>query len=62
MCRCVGIADISSKVHGSRHPMNVAQAFLAALRRQRSPEQVAADSGMRVEDVLAVYQAGLGRP
>jgi ribosomal protein S5 len=54
----MGIADISAKVHGSRHPMNVAQAFLAALRRQKSPEQVAADSGMRIEDVLKVYEAG----
>lgn len=58
MSRCMGIADISAKVHGSRHPMNVAQAFLEALRRQKSPEQVAADSGMRIQDVLKVYEAG----
>ncbi len=53
----LGISDISAKVHGSRHPMNVAQAFLRILARQKSPEQVAAESGMRVEDVLKVYDS-----
>ena len=54
----MGIADIGGKVHGSRHPMNVAQGFLEILRRQKTPEQVAADSGMRIVDVLRVYEAG----
>lgn len=58
MCRVMGVNDISAKVHGSRHPMNVAQAFLEVLRRQKSPQRVAEDSGMRIEDVLAVYQKG----
>lgn len=38
--------------------MNVAQGFLEILRRQKTPEQVAADSGMRIVDVLRVYEAG----
>lgn len=58
MCRCMGIKDISAKVHGSRHPMNVADAFLLALRRQKTPEMVASESGMRIIDVLKVYQQG----
>ncbi|PJF17169.1 hypothetical protein PSACC_03013 [Paramicrosporidium saccamoebae] len=58
ICRCMGIKDISAKVHGSRHSMNVAEAFLMALRRQKTPEMVAQESGMRIIDVLKVYQEG----
>lgn len=58
ICRCMGIKDISSQVHGSRHPMNVAQAFLLALRRQKTPEMVAQEAGLRIVDVLKVYQQG----
>lgn len=57
----MGIADIGGKVHGSRHPMNVAQGFLELLRRQKTPEQVAADSGMRIVDVLRVYEGAQKR-
>jgi ribosomal protein S5 len=58
ICRCMGIKDISAKVHGSRHSMNVAEAFLMALRRQKTPEMVSQESGMRIVDVLKVYQEG----
>lgn len=58
MCRCMGIKDISAAVHGSRNPLSVAQAFLLALKRQKTPEQVAQDSGMKIVDVLKVYQRG----
>lgn len=58
MCRCMGIKDVSAKVHGSRNPLNVAQAFLLALQRQKTPTQVAEESGMRIVDVLKVYQQG----
>jgi len=58
ICRCMGIADISAEVHGSKHPMNVAHAFLLALSRQKSPQQVAEDSGLRLLDVLKAYQHG----
>lgn len=56
MCRCVGIKDISAKVHGSTHPMNVMKAFLKILEQQKTPEQVSADTGMRVIDVLRVFE------
>lgn len=56
MCRCLGIKDISAKVHGSSHPMNVMKAFLQILERQKSPEQVAAETGLRVVDVLRVFE------
>lgn len=56
MCRCLGIKDISAKVHGSSHPMNVMKAFLKVLEQQKSPEQVAAETGMRVVDVLHVFE------
>ena len=58
MSRCLGVKDISAEVHGSSNPMNVAQAFLKALRRQKSPQQVAADTGMKIIDVLKVYEEG----
>lgn len=56
MCRCLGIKDISAKVHGSSHPMNVMKAFLQILEKQKSPEQVAAETGLRVVDVLRVFE------
>ena len=56
MCRCLGIKDISAKVHGSSHPMNVMKAFLKILEQQKSPEQVASETGMRVVDVLRVFE------
>lgn len=57
MCRCLGIKDISAKVHGSSHPMNVMKAFLKILDQQKTPEQVAAETGMRVVDVLHVFES-----
>ena len=56
MCRCLGIKDISAKVHGSSHPMNVMKAFLKILDQQKSPVQVAAETGLRVVDVLHVFE------
>lgn len=56
MCRCLGIKDISAKVHGSSHPMNVMKAFLKILEQQKSPEQVANETGTRVVDVLRVFE------
>lgn len=58
MSKCMGIHDISAKVHGSQNPINVAQAFLVALGRQKTPESVARESGLRIVDVLKVYQQG----
>ena len=58
VCRCAGIQDISAKVYGSRHPMNVVQGFFTALRRIKTPAQVAHDSGMKVIDVLKIFNMG----
>lgn len=58
ICRCIGIQDLSAKVYGSRTAINVANCFLLALQRQKTPEQVARDSGMRVIDVIKVFQTG----
>ena len=58
MCRCIGIQDLSAKVYGSRHPLNVAQAFMKALRKQKTPHQIATDSGMKIDDVIAIFNYG----
>jgi ribosomal protein S5 len=58
MCKLFGIKDLGAKVSGSTTSFNVAKAFLLALRRQKSPEQVALDSGMKVHDVRKIYQTG----
>lgn len=36
--------------------MNVMKAFLQILEKQKSPEQVAAETGLRVVDVLRVFE------
>ena len=36
--------------------MNVMKAFLKILEQQKSPEQVASETGMRVVDVLRVFE------
>lgn len=55
----MGINDISCKVFGSRNSINVIEAFFEVLRRQKTPEEVAVDSGMKVEDVLKIYEYGM---
>lgn len=59
ICRVMGIDDISCKVYGSTNPLPVAEAFLEALRRQKTPEDVANDSGLKVADVIRVYEYGM---
>lgn len=59
MCRVLGIDDISCKVYGSTNSLTVVEAFMEVLRRQKTPEQVAKDSGMKVVDVLKVYEHGM---
>lgn len=56
MSRCAGIRDIVGKVLGSRHPINVCRAFMEVMRRQKSPRQVALDSGMSVVDVVKIFE------
>jgi small subunit ribosomal protein S5 len=61
MCRVAGISDISAKVIGSRHPINVCRAFIEILRRQKTPQQVALDSGMNIVDVVKIYEHAASR-
>lgn len=58
VCRCIGIKDLSAKVYGSRHCINVVQGFFEALRSIKTPKQIAQDTGMKVVDVLKVFKYG----
>lgn len=55
MCSCIGIKDISAQVHGSTHPATVAEAFFRVLQRQKSPEDMAVETGLRLVDVNNLY-------
>jgi len=55
MCHAIGIDDISAAVHGSKNKMNVAKAFMEILQRQKSPEIVAEECGIRIQKVKNVY-------
>lgn len=55
MSHALGIDDISAAVYGSKNRMNVAKAFLEILKRQKSPEMVAEECGIRVQEVRNVY-------
>ncbi len=46
-----GIRNILTKVYGSRNPVNVVQATMDALRRLRSPQQVAQMRGISVNEL-----------
>jgi len=46
-----GIRNILTKVYGSRNPINVIQATLDALRRLRTPEEIAKMRNKRVRDL-----------
>ena len=47
----VGVENVLAKVIGTTNPINVTRATLDALRNMRSPEQVAAKRGIKVEDL-----------
>jgi small subunit ribosomal protein S5 len=46
-----GIRNILTKVYGSRNPINVIQATLDALRRLRTPEEIAKMRNKKVRDL-----------
>lgn len=58
ICRLAGIKDICGKVVGSRHKWNVAKGFMELLRRQKSPQQIALDSGLKIIDVAKIFNYG----
>ncbi|KAJ2550829.1 28S ribosomal protein S5, mitochondrial [Coemansia sp. RSA 1933] len=55
ICECVGIRDLSGKIHGSRNPMNVVKAFFGALDSQRKPDDMAKARGIRLVDINHTY-------
>lgn len=51
---CAGVHDILAKSLGSSNAINVAHATVDALKRLRTPEQVARSRGMTVEEFVPV--------
>jgi len=49
---CVGVRNVLAKSYGSRNPINVVRATINALGAVRSPEEIAAKRGKRLEDIL----------
>ena len=48
---CVGVRNVLAKSYGSRNPINVVRATIAALTKVRSPEEIAAKRGKSLEDI-----------
>lgn len=56
ICKVAGIKDLVGNVYGSRNPMNVAKAAIAALKdRQVLIDEIAANRGKRIVDVTSTY-------
>ena len=49
---CVGVRNVLAKSYGSRNPVNVVRATIKALAAIRSPDDIAAKRGKRLEDIL----------
>lgn len=47
-----GIKDITTKSYGSSNPINAVRATIEGLKALRSPEQIAAMRGKKVEEIL----------
>ena len=50
---CAGIRNVLAKSYGSRNPINVVRATVAALVQMRSPQEIAAKRGKSVEEILS---------
>lgn len=48
---CVGVENVLAKVIGTTNPVNVTRATMEALQGMRSPTQVAAKRGIKVENL-----------
>lgn len=57
----VGVTDILTKSQGSANLLNVAMATFNALQQLRSPEELAAMRGKKVEDVLPFWERAARR-
>jgi len=49
---CAGVRNVLAKSYGSRNPINVVRATIDALAKLRSPDEIAAKRGRRVEEIL----------
>ncbi|MFM2288063.1 MAG: hypothetical protein RL684_1206 [Pseudomonadota bacterium] len=49
---CAGVRNVLAKSYGSRNPINVVRATVKALAAVRSPDDIAAKRGKRLEDIL----------
>src|SRR3974390_3737133 len=49
---CAGVRNVLAKSYGSRNPINVVRATMNALEAMRSPEEIAAKRGKRVEELV----------
>ncbi len=49
---CAGVRNVLSKSYGSRNPLNVVRATLDALESLRSPDEIAAKRGKRLEEIV----------
>lgn len=47
-----GVHNVLAKAHGSTNPNNVVRATIGALAKMKSPEQIAAKRGLRVDEIL----------
>jgi small subunit ribosomal protein S5 len=49
---CAGVRNVLAKSYGSRNPIKVVRATVKALADVRSPEDIAAKRGKRLEDIV----------
>ena len=50
---CAGVRNVLAKSYGSRNPINVVRATIAALKDIHSPRQIAAKRGKKIKEILA---------
>lgn len=55
ICQCAGIKDLGGKVYKSRTSMNVAKAFIQAISKQKTLEELAVARGKKVVDLRKAY-------
>jgi small subunit ribosomal protein S5 len=48
---CAGVRNVLAKSYGSRNPINVVRATITALSAIRSPEDIAAKRGKKLEEI-----------